>query len=91
MMNRFTPAAAVASKTLTAPVPQVSMCLSSLSRVCKVGLTFMVYSLCARRTTASSTCTPDDYIGTVLLDGCCKVVDIRVLYALHNGFRSECF
>lgn len=51
----------------------------------------MVYSLCARGTTAPSTCTPDDYIGTVLSDGCCKIIDIRVFYALHDRLRSERF
>jgi hypothetical protein len=51
----------------------------------------MVYSLCAFRTTASSPCTPDHYIGIVLFDGRCEVADICIFYALHDGFGSKCF
>jgi hypothetical protein len=73
MMNLFTPAAAVASKTLTAPISQVSML--DMIAIANSELALMVYSLCAFRTTTSSPCTPDDYIGIVLFDGRREVVD----------------
>lgn len=88
MTNRLTPAAAVASKTLTAPIVLKSAC----NKMYQYNLrTFVVYSLGSLRATTSSPCTPNHYVRTVLLDSCREVVDTRVFDALHDWLGSQCF